>query len=216
MNMDEEINIINENTRSEKIKNFLISNKNKIAIIILLVILLLSSYFLYKDFTKKNKIKLSNKYNTAISEFLSGDKSKIEIKLIDIINKKDKAYSPLALYFLVDNKIINENSKVNELFDVVIKEISLDKEIKNLIIYKKGLFNADFAEENKMIEILKPIINSESIWKSHALYLLGEYFYFKNEKQKAKDFFTQIVSLENSNEEIKIEAQKRLNRDISE
>ena len=214
--MDEEINIINENTRSEKIKNFLISNKNKIAIIILLVILLLSSYFLYKDFTKKNKIKLSNKYNTAISEFLSGDKSKIEIKLIDIINKKDKAYSPLALYFLVDNKIINENSKVNELFDVVIKEISLDKEIKNLIIYKKGLFNADFAEENKMIEILKPIINSESIWKSHALYLLGEYFYFKNEKQKAKDFFTQIVSLENSNEEIKIEAQKRLNRDISE
>ena len=214
--MEEEINIINENTRSEKIKNFLLKNKKKIIIIISIIILLISGYFLYKDFTKKNKIKLSNKYNAAISKFLSGDKTTIESELVDIINKNDRAYSPLALYFLIDNKIINENGKVNELFNIVINETSLDKEIKNLIIYKKALYNADSAKENKLIEILKPIINSDSIWKSHALYLLGEYFYSKNEKQKAKDFFIQIVSLENSNDEIKIEAQKRLNRDLSD
>ena len=63
---------------------------------------------------------------------------------------------------------------------------------------------------------MKPIINSESVWKSHALYLLGEYFYSKQENQKAKDFFEQIVSLENSNLEIKTQAQKRLNRDLSD
>ena len=66
------------------------------------------------------------------------------------------------------------------------------------------------------MDIIKPLINSNSIWKSHGLYLMGEYFYFKNEKQKAKDFFSQILNLENSNEKIKIEAQKRLNRDLSE
>ena len=66
------------------------------------------------------------------------------------------------------------------------------------------------------MDIIKHLINSNSIWKSHGLYLMGEYFYFKKEKQKAKDFFSQILSLESSNEKIKIEAQKRLNRDLSE
>ena len=136
--------------------------------------------------------------------------------MIEIINKKDRTYSPLALYFLIDNKIINERNKINNLFDIIINQTSLEKEIKNLTIYKKALFNADYESENNLIDILKPLINSDSIWKSHGLYLMGEYFYFKNEKQKAKDFFTQIVILENSNNDIKNEAQKRLNRDFSE
>ena len=45
---------------------------------------------------------------------------------------------------------------------------------------------------------------------------MAEYFYFKNEKQKSKEFFDQIITLENSNPNIKIEAQKRLNRDFSD
>ena len=64
--------------------------------------------------------------------------------------------------------------------------------------------------------MLNPIINSKSIWKSHALYLLAEYFYSKNEKQKSKEFFSQIVSLENANSDLKRESQKRLNRDLSD
>jgi len=54
------------------------------------------------------------------------------------------------------------------------------------------------------------------VWKSHALYLVAEYFYSKNEKQKSKEFFSQIIILENSNQDIILEAQKRLNRDLSE
>jgi len=214
--MDEEITIINENTRYEKFKNLLINNKNKIIILFSIIILLLFSYFIYQDFEKKNKIKLSNKYNIATTNFLAGNKNKVEFELIEIVNKKDRTYSPLALYFLIDNKIIKENKKTNELFDVLINQTNLEKEIKNLIIYKKALFNADFESENNLIEILKPLINSNSIWKPHGLYLLGEYFYYKNEKQKAKDFFKQIISLENNNNSIKTEAQKRLNRDFSE
>ncbi len=214
--MDEDITIINESTRYEKIKNFFINNKNKLITIFVILILLLCGYFFYKDLEKKNKVKLSNKYNTATADFIAGNKSKVENDLIEIVNKKDTAYSPLALYFLVDNKIINERKKINELFDIVINETSLEKEIKNLIIYKKALYNSDFETENNLIKMLKPITSSESIWKSHGLYLLGEYFYSKNEKQKSKDFFSQIISLENSNSDIKIEAQKRLNRDFSE
>ena len=85
-----------------------------------------------------------------------------------------------------------------------------------MVIYKKALFNSEFETENNLIKILNPIINSESIWKSHALYLMAEYFYFKNEKQKSKEFFQKIMSLEKSDLSIKKESQKRLNRDFSE
>ena len=45
---------------------------------------------------------------------------------------------------------------------------------------------------------------------------MAEYFYSKNEMQKSKEFFNQIVNLENANNEIKVESQKRLNRDLSD
>jgi len=60
------------------------------------------------------------------------------------------------------------------------------------------------------------LINSESVWKSHALYLMAEYFYSKDQKQKSKEFFNQIISLENSNSEVRLQAEKRLSRDLSE
>ena len=149
-------------------------------------------------------------------DFSAGNKLNIKKKLIEIINKKDKTYSPLALYFIIDNNINLEKNEINKLFDIIISEIDLEKEIKNLIIYKKALYNSDFESENNLLQILSPVIKSDSIWKSHGLYLMAEFFYFKNEKQKAKDFFDQIISLENSNTKIKLEAQKRLNRDFSE
>ena len=214
--MDEDIAIINKETRNEKIKNFFIKNKKKIIISISVIILAIFGYFIYEDLNKKSKIKLANRYNSAKMNFISGNKAMVVNELVSIVHEKDKTYSPLALYFLIDNNIISDNNKINELFDTVINETSLEKEIKNLLIYKKALFNSDFESENNLLTILKPIINSNSIWKSHALYLMAEYFYFKNEKKKSKDFFDQIIILENVNSKIKREAQKRLNRDFSE
>ena len=214
--MDEDIAIINKETRNNKIKNFFIKNKKKIIILILVIILAIFGYFIYEDFNKKSKIKLANRYNIVKMNFISENKSMVANELVNIVHEKDRTYSPLALYFLIDNNIISDKNKINELFDTVINETSLEKEIKNLLIYKKALFNSDFESENNLLTILKPIINSNSIWKSHALYLMAEYFYFKNEKQKSKDFFDQIITLENVNSKIKREAQKRLNRDFSE
>jgi len=214
--MDEDIAIINSKTRNQKIKDFFINNRKKILTVFSIIILLTFGYFILQEINKKKKINISNEYNNTVVNFTSGNKANVEKELVNIVNKKDETYSPLALYFLVDNNIIKENNKINELFDILINETSLEKEIKNLIIYKKALFNSDFESENNLIKILNPIINSESIWKSHGLYLMAEYFYSKNEKQKSKEFFEQIIILENPNPKIKIEAQKKLNRDFSE
>ena len=214
--MDEDIAAINTNTRNERIINFFLNNKKKLIILLSIIILLIFSYFALEEISKTKKENLANKYNVSTINYISGNNNNIENEIIEIINFKDKTYSPLALYFLLDNNIINSREKVNELFDILIEETKLDKEIKNLIIYKKGLYNSDYETENNLLKILNPLINSKSIWKSHSLYLLAEYFFSKNEKQKAKEFFEKIITLENSNPQIKLEAQKRIQRDFSE
>ena len=214
--MDEEITIIDTNTRNEKIKNFFINNKKNLIVGTLILIVVLVGYFSYEEMQKRNKIKLANQYNLTIIDFKTKDKQKTIDELINLVNENDATYSPLALYFLLDNNLIENKANINSLFNELINETNLEKEIKNLIIYKKALFNSNFVSENDLLQILNPIINSESIWKSHALYLMAEYFYSKGEKQKSKEFFNQILILINSNNDIKIESQKRINRDFSE
>ena len=214
--MDEDISIINSNTRKEKIKNFILNNKKKILIFLITIVLLIISFFGYGEFKDYQREKVSNLFYSTIIDYNDNNKEKTTDKLKQIIKLKDATYSPLSLYFILDNNLISDQSKINTLFDTLISKTSLDKEIKNLIIYKKGLYNADQVSENELLEILNPIIKSESVWSSHALYLLAEYFYSKNQKQKSKEFFNQIINLKKSNSDIVIQAQKRLNRDLSD
>ena len=214
--MDEDLSIINTNTRNERIKRFIQNNKKIIISIFIILILSLIFFFGLGEYNKNKRSKISEIYNSAIIEYSDSTKKETLEKLTKIINAKDPTYSPLSLYFIIDNKLISEISNINKFFDVLINKTSLEPEIKNLVIYKKALFNADQANENDLMEILNPVINSKSVWKSHALYLVAEYFYAKNEKNKSKEFFNQIMILENSNPDIKKEAQKRLNRDLSD
>ena len=214
--MDEEISIINSNSRSEKVRNFFVNNKNKIISLVVILIVVLVGAFSFEKYQTKKKKEISNKFNSTTISYSEKTKELTAKKLVEIINEQDPTYSPLALYFIIDNQLISNDSEINSYFDILIDEISMDKEIKNLVIYKKALFNADQAQESELLNMLNPLIKSESVWKSHALYLMAEYFYSKDQKQKSKEFFNQIVSLENSNSDIKLQAEKRLNRDLSD
>ena len=214
--MDEDLSIINTNTRNEKIKNFFVNNKNKIISGIIILIIIIVGVFSYDKYLINKKKDISDSYNSIIIDYSEKTKEKTASSLIEIINKKDPTYSPLSLYFIIDNNLVSDQSKINSLFDILINDTSLDSEINNLIIYKKALYNADNAQESDLLNMLNPLINSKSVWKSHSLYLMAEYFYANNQKQKAKEFFNQIIALENSNPDIRRQAEKRLNRDLSE
>ena len=214
--MDQEVEIINTETRKEKIKNFIINKKNNIISILIFFVLLLFGFFIYQEYLEKNRVKLANKYNSLIIEYENGNESNILNSMKEIIKDKDRTYSPLAFYYLLDNNLITSQEEINTYFDIIINEIGLDKENKNLTIFKKGLFNSEFANENELLNILNPVIKSDSIWKPHALYLMAEYYFSKNEKQKSKEFLEKLISLENINDKIKLEAQKRLRSDLSE
>jgi len=181
-----------------------------------LILLTILSTFFYLDIFKKQKAEIANKFIKASINYNLRKEAYYPKEFKEIINSHDSTYAPLALFFLIDNKILNSNEEINHLFDQILNNVNLEREIKNLVIYKKGLINADYQSENIMIEILKPVINSESFWKPHSLLLLGDYFLFKGERQKAKDFYSQILTSQKTNKNIFNQAQQRILKNYGE
>ena len=213
--MDEDIEIINQNTRISLIKNFFKKNTKKIITLVVTIFIILFSYFIFEEFEKKKKNKLAQIYNSIIFNTDKYSQNEIKEKMLEIINGKVETYSTLALYYLIDNDMISENDKINDLFDQIIS-INKDVELKNLVIFKKALYFSDKYTENQMLQILNPVINSESVWKQHALLLMGDFYFHKKEFNKSKEFFKKIINLKNVNPKIKIDVERRLNRDFSE
>ena len=213
--MSEDIEIINQNTRIEKIKNFFSNNYKKLIGSSVLILLVLFSYFGYEEYKKRAKLEIAEIYNQiTLKEITIENTNDIE-KLIKIIKEKDPIYSALSLYFIIENDLVNDQKEINNFFDLVIKSQG-EKEIKNLIIYKKAMYNADVISENEILDILNPILRSESVWKSHALLLMADYFEHNNNLIKSKDFLEEIVNSELVNNEIRIEAERRLKRNFGD
>ena len=213
--MDEDIAIVNENTRISLIKNFFKNNSKKIAISVIFVITIVISFFAYDEIKKRKKEKIAVDYNRIIFNTDKYNQNDIKNEMIKIINEKVDTYSTLALYHLIDNNLIDDQITISDLFDKVIS-INKDDELKNLIVFKKALYFSDKYTESKMLEILNPLINSESIWKQHAFLLMGDYYFHKKQYTKSKEFFEKITQLSDVNPKIKLDVERRLNRDFNE
>ena len=212
--MSEDIEIINQNTRIEKIKNFFLNNYKKLVGSLIFILLLLFSYFGYQEYKKREKLKIAETYNQITLKKITIENSNDIEKLVKIIEEKDPIYSALSLYFIIENELVSDQKEINNFFDQVIKSQE-EKEIKNLIIYKKAMYNADKTSENELLEMLNPLLKSNSVWKSHALLLMADYFAHNDNLIKSKDFLEEIINSEIVNNEIKIEAERRLKRNFS-
>ena len=209
--MSEDIEIINQNTRIEKIKNFFSDNYKKLIGSLVSILLVLFSYFGFQEYKKRIKLEIAEIYNQiTLKEITIENTNSIE-QLVKIIKEKDPIYSALSLYFIIENNLVNDPKEINNYFDLVIKS-QKEKEIENLIIYKKAMYNAETISENELLDMLNPILKSESVWKSHALLLMADYFEHKNNLVKSKDFLEEIVNSKLVNNEIRVEAERRLKR----
>ena len=213
--MDEDISIVNHNTRISLIKKFFKQNIKKIFALFFIVITTLLVFFVYDEFKKRKNANLAEAYNRLIFNTNNFSNDEIKNKLIEIINGKVDTYSTLALYYIIDNNLVDDQDKINELFNTIIA-INKDTELKNLIIFKKALYFSDKLQENELLEILNPIINSESIWKQHALLLMGDFYFYNKQFSKSKEFFRKIIELKNLNPNLKNDVEIRLNRDFNE
>jgi len=197
-------------TKKSKLKKFYDSNKILIFSIIILSIFSLGSVTFYFDSKEKKKITLSENYIKSRIYVENGEKSKARNILKDIIFENDDTYSTLSLFLILNQNLISDSNELLSLFNHILENNKLENEIKNLLIYKKALLQSDFANEMELLKVIKPLINQETIWKPHALILIGDYFVAKKEYTKAKEFYLQIFSLKNLHEELYNETRAKL------
>ena len=197
-------------TKKSKLKKFYETNKILIFSTILILIIATASAIFYSETKEKKKILLSDKYLSAKVYLENGDRNEVKNILRTIIFDNDSTYSTLSLFLILNENLIVDQRELSNLFDHVLKNNKFEKEIENLIIFKKALFQSNFVNELELLEAVKPLVNTETIWKPHALLLLGDYFVSKKEYLKAKEFYIQILSLKNLHNELYNHARSQL------
>ena len=189
-------------SKKSKIKIFYNSNKKIIIISFILIIILGFTASVFFDYKKKEKIKISeNNINAKI--LLENKKQDEALKLLkDLIFINDKTYSSLSLFMIINENLIEDTTELNILINHLLSNNNYDTEIKNLLIFKKALLNAEIINESDLLDSLLPIINSNSLWKIHALLLIGDFYVSNSEYTKAKEFYAQILSIKNLNDDV--------------
>ena len=166
------------------------------------------SFYLIKK--ENEKIYLSEKYIQAKIYLENKNYNEATNILKEIIFSNDSAYSALALFLILNENLIEDNNELSVLFDHLLLNNNFEKEIKNLLIYKKALLNSNFSNESSLLEEIKPLLNSETLWKPHALLLLGDYFLSRKEYSKAREFYLQILSIKELPEDLYNQAKFQL------
>ena len=192
---------MNDQISGEK-ENFFISIIRKnLKIIIGVVISLLITVIIitlldYKQ--KNNNIETSEQFNQA--RILIVNKDFIEGKKIlnKIIEKKNKFYSPLSLYLIIENNLEKDSKKLIELFDEILSNKKIEKENLNLVRFKKAVFLSNFDNDDVIIKTLEPVIDSDSIWREQAIKLLADYCSNKGKNSKADQYLNLLKAQKNN------------------
>ena len=177
-----------------KILSFIKKNLKYLIGLLILLTVLLFIYIFYINLQKKAEIKLSEQYIEASIKFKQKKIDESKLLLENIINTGHKFYSPLALYFIIDNNLESETLKIIKLFDEILNINSIDKENLNLIKIKKAIYLFSLDDEETIIKTLNPIVNSDSIWRNMAIKLISDYFLSKNQVSKAKEYIQLLGS----------------------
>jgi len=199
-------------TKKTKIKKFYEKNKSLIYTFIFFTIFALFGVIYYLENEENKRITLSDDYMRAQIYINEGEKNKAKILLEKIIFKNDPTYSSLSLFLLLNEDLVTDNNKINDFFNHLLKNNKFEKEMKNLIIFKKLLTQFDNLQESELLSISKPIISSDSVWKPHVLLLFGDYFMSKEEYVKASEFYEKILSTKGANQEFYDQARLKLRK----
>ena len=197
-------------TKKSRLKKFYESNKIIIFSVILIFIISLGAFNYYLETIKKKKILLSENYFQAKIYLETGYKNEAINLLRELIFANDRTYSTLSFFLMLNRDLIGNYEEISSLFDHLLINNKYKEEEKNLLIYKKILFNSNFANETKLLEDSKLLLNTNTLWKPHVLLLLGDYFVSKNENLKATEFYTQILSINNLHKDLYDQAKLKL------
>ena len=127
-----------------------------------------------------------------------------------VIFANDSTYSTLSFFLILNQNLISDYKEISALYDHLLENNNFEKELRNLLIYKKSLFSSNSVDETELLEITKPLLSTDTLWKPHALLLLGDYFMSKEENIKAKEFYQKILSMNNLHKDLYNQAKSQL------
>ena len=197
-------------TKKSRIKKFYESNKIFIFSFILILIILFGSFSFYLENQERKKILLSENYIQAKIYLENGNKNEALNTLKKVIFANDSTYSTLSFFLILNQNLISDYKEISALYDHLLENNNFEKELRNLLIYKKSLFSSNSVSETELLETIKPLLNTDTLWKPHALLLLGDYFMSKGENIKAREFYQQILSINNLHKDLYDQARSQL------
>ena len=178
--------------------NFLKANIKIFLYIFGLLILIIAAIILLYSSNKKKENKISDSFINAQILIEKGKKNEAEKILSNIVLEKNSPYSSLSLFLIIENKLIDNKEIIINYFDEVINNNSFKEEDLNLLRLKKAIYISDISMEQEILGLINPIINSNSVWKNHALKFLGDFYNSNGQQQKAKQYYSTL----SENEEI--------------
>ena len=190
---NQENNIVNKN----KVIVFYEKYKKKIFLFLSIIFLIIVLLLYYASNERKKIEYISENYVTAKVYLANGENEKAKTILRKNIFLNNSTYSTLSLFLMINENLLTDEKEISALFDHLLINCKFKKEIKDLLIFKKILFESNYVEESQLLNSLKPLLNENSLWKSHALLLIGDYYYDKSENIKAREFYLQILNIKN-------------------
>lgn len=188
-----------QSTEKRTIFEAIKSNLKIILSTIFLLIILISiySWFAYKKDIKKTE--LSQNFINAKILLSEGKSSEALTILKRNIEGSDSTYSTLSLYLIIDQKLEKEKKEILNYFDKVLTIRSLKNEDLDLVKLKKAIFISSDANEEELLDLLNPIINSESAWRAQSIKFLADFYYSKKQYNKASQYYSILIESDSSN-----------------
>tara|TARA_B100001059_G_C17749799_1_gene536481 strand:+ start:631 stop:1140 length:510 start_codon:yes stop_codon:yes gene_type:complete len=146
-------------------------HKKKILIFIFILIIVLTTFIFLKYKSEKNNILIAEKYIEAGLNLSSNNKDNARKTYEEIILKKNKFYSILALNTVIEKNLIVDKEKILKYFEILEKSSTL-KEQKDLIVFKKSLYLIKEGDFENGKNLLEKLISNDSALKSIAKELI--------------------------------------------
>jgi len=181
---------------SEKVKLIDLLKKNfKLLLSLSILLFVIISILLWFDHSNKSKReKISEDFIQAKILLENQQNIKAHNVLKNIIEKKDNIYSPLSLFLIIEKNLEIDKAIITNYFDKILDIGSIEKEDLNLLRLKKAIFISENSKEEDMLELLNPIINSDSVWKIQSIKFLGDYYFSLKQFNKAKQYYLILIS----------------------
>tara|TARA_B100000886_G_C20423294_1_gene492615 strand:- start:2701 stop:3297 length:597 start_codon:yes stop_codon:yes gene_type:complete len=190
-----------ENNSEKKYSLYFDKNKKKIIIVFLSIVIILCLYGIFNLYKKNQEIKISENFNKAIINIENKNLKIAKKDLEAIVMFRHEFYSPLSLNLMIDNKL-GKSIEIIKLFDVLI-DSKIEQEKIDLIRIKKALFvmdeefkdNKDKTKEEIILQTLRPVIKTDSIWKRSSLKIIRDFYLISDQKNKAKEFENLLINI---------------------